>query len=212
MSNDWRQYQDDVAEAFRSLGASVEVEASVAGARGSHDIDVWAVFKQFGNVVKWMAECKQWQTSIPKEKVLSLYQIAQDVGADRAFLFSESGFQAGAVTSTQHTNLTLTNLAEFKSNAESDLFEIRLVSILKEAEQLHSLVKGLWLDERGGPLLTPGMDFDALVGLDGGILYFKYALQKALTRQFPVRFMDIVGNEVVVIKIGRSCCRMQELP
>ncbi len=198
MSNDWRQYQNDVAEAFRSLGATVEVEARVTGARGTHDIDVWATFKQFGNVVTWMAECKLWQTSIPKEKVVNLYQIVQDVGADRAFLFSESGFQAGAIKSTQHTNLTLTNLAEFKSNAESDLFEFRLVSILKEVEKLHSEVKGLWLDERGGPLFIPGMDFDALVSLDGGILYFKNSLQKALTRQFPLSFIDIVGSEVVL--------------
>ena len=40
----WREYQNQVADLFRSLGCLAEVEASVKGVRATHDIDVWVVF------------------------------------------------------------------------------------------------------------------------------------------------------------------------
>lgn len=72
------------------------------------DVLVHTVFAGVG--VTWVIECKLWKTAIPKEKVLTLAQVASDVGADRAFLLSESGFQAGAIRAAQNTNITLTSM------------------------------------------------------------------------------------------------------
>lgn len=44
-----------------------------------------------------VVENKLWGSPISKEKVLTLQQIANNVGADRSFLLSESGFQAGDI-------------------------------------------------------------------------------------------------------------------
>jgi hypothetical protein len=119
MASNWSEYQQEVAEFFRSLGCTAEIEKQIVGARGTHDVDVWVTFSVLGVETKWLVECKFWKSAVPKEKVLVLSQIAQDVGADRAFLLSESGFQAGAIRMAEKTNLTLSNLEELRANANS---------------------------------------------------------------------------------------------
>ena len=94
---DWKQYQEETAKFFRSLGCEAEVEAKVAGARAEHSIDVWVRFKRFGLESRWAIECKHWNSSVPKEKVLVLKSLVEDVGADRGILISAAGFQSGAV-------------------------------------------------------------------------------------------------------------------
>ncbi len=63
----------------------------------------------------WVVECKNWKTSVPKEKVATLTAILQDVGADRGFLLSETGFQSGALRMAAKANITLTSLADLAS-------------------------------------------------------------------------------------------------
>ena len=101
MKHAWQNYQDQVAALFRSLGLKSSTEAEVSGARSTHKIDVLISFPLLGQDVTWVVECKFWRARVPKEKVLALHQIAQDVGADRAFLFSENSFQPGAVEAAQ---------------------------------------------------------------------------------------------------------------
>src|SRR5262249_47525610 len=117
----WQDMQEQTAEFFRSLGCDAQVEAKVSGARGPHKIDVWVRFKKFGLETKWVVECKYWNSAIPKEKVLTLKSIVEDVGADRGVLISSANFQAGAIRAAEKTNITLTNLEELKETAKDDL-------------------------------------------------------------------------------------------
>ena len=55
-SGNWPDYQEAVAEAFRKLGCSAEVNKTVTGARGSHDIDVFVTFDNFGHECRWIIE------------------------------------------------------------------------------------------------------------------------------------------------------------
>lgn len=136
----WKQYQEEVAELFRSLGFTTKVEAQIGGARGLHKIDVHAIQAAYGFKITWIVECKYWNKAVPKEKVLVLSQIAADVGADRAFLLSESGFQSGAILATQNTNVTLTSLPDLRENTQAELTRIALAQI---ARQAYELEKGL---------------------------------------------------------------------
>ena len=107
---DWRRYQDDAAGFFASIALKSEVDARVEGARGVHKIDVLVSGKIHGLSIRWVIECKDWSVSIPKEKVIALQGIVQDIGADRGILLSEVGFQSGAIRSSRNTNVTLTSL------------------------------------------------------------------------------------------------------
>ncbi|MGB6093333.1 MAG: restriction endonuclease [Moheibacter sp.] len=132
----WNEYQQAVADFFRSIGAWAETDAIVKGVRGSHKIDVLVKLKHFGIDVIWIIECKFWKTSIPKEKILTLQQIVQDVGADRGLLMSESGFQAGAVKSASSSNITLSSLGELQDISSEELSKLKLRFISSKLQQL----------------------------------------------------------------------------
>ncbi len=133
---DWNTYQEDVATFFKSIGATAETNATVKGVRGTHQADVLVTLKQFGINVTWIIECKLWKTSVPKEKILTLQQIVQDIGADRGFLMSESGFQAGAIKSAQTSNVTLSSLPELQEIAAEELVNLKLKAVSVKLEEL----------------------------------------------------------------------------
>jgi hypothetical protein len=137
----WKKYQEDVAELLRSLGFTVTVEAKVSGARGMHAIDVLATQTAYGFPITWIVECKYWNKAVSKEKVLVLSQIAADVGADRGFLLSESGFQSGAVRAAQHTNVTLTSLPDLRENTQAELTRLGLAQIAQRAYALEKIAQ-----------------------------------------------------------------------
>lgn len=124
----WRDYQDAVAAAFRNLGCSAEVDATLPSARGPQKIDVYVTFWKFGHKCRWLIECKLWSAPVPKDFVHTLYGKVQNVGADRGLLFSESGFQSGARVAAQNTNILLQDsLEEFSRTAQLDLSRIPLI-------------------------------------------------------------------------------------
>jgi hypothetical protein len=84
----WQEYQNQVARLFADLGCTIEVEPTVQGARGRHKVDVLVRFPVFGLKSLWVIECKYWTSPIPKEKVLVLRSVVEDVGADRGILVS----------------------------------------------------------------------------------------------------------------------------
>jgi hypothetical protein len=114
----WSEYQTKAADFFVSLGLKAEVECKVAGARGVHVVDVYVSGKYGGIAFNWVVECKAWKTNIPKEKVMALSGIVQDVGADRGFLLSETGFQSGALLAARSSNITLSSLEDLSLSAE----------------------------------------------------------------------------------------------
>ncbi|WP_321942196.1 restriction endonuclease [Paraburkholderia tropica] len=124
---DWRAYQEATAEVFRQLGCNAQVDFRVTGARATHDIDVYATFLRSGILCTWVIECKLWKTRVPKEKVLALKSLIDDLGADRGIIVSEAGFQPGAQDAARGTNITLvTSLEEFASTALAATSEVPL--------------------------------------------------------------------------------------
>lgn len=121
-NHDWRRYQEDVAQFFRDQGNTVMVEADIQGVRAKHEIDVWVTFSRHGIECKWAIECKLWNRRVPKEKILALKSIVDDVGADRGLIISERGFQSGAKDAARDTNITLiSSLEDFKQTARTEL-------------------------------------------------------------------------------------------
>ncbi|UEG51392.1 restriction endonuclease [Mucilaginibacter daejeonensis] len=125
----WQEYQAAVSAFFKSIGGTATVDAPLKGVRGHHKIDVLVRLKVFGIEALWIVECKLWKTSVPKEKVLTLQQIVQDVGADRGFLMSESGFQSGTIKSANSSNITLSSLSELQDMAVEELIKLRFKSV-----------------------------------------------------------------------------------
>jgi hypothetical protein len=125
---DWKEYQEETAGFFRRQGCTAEVEARVQGVRAEHRIDVYVSFLRHGIKCNWVIECKLWNSRVPKEKVLALKSIVEDVGADRGLIISEEGFQPGAYDAARGTNITLVaSIDEFERTASTLANEIKLI-------------------------------------------------------------------------------------
>ena len=155
----WENYQLKAAEFFRSLGLTATVEKTVTGARGVHRIDVYVEGVSLGISFVWAVECKNWKTNVPKEKVAALTNVLQDVGADRGFLLSETGFQSGALRMAEKSNITLTSLADLASTvgdrhitAQVASLHLRLHNV---TTKLRALKKARYDDEFYPPTMEP---------------------------------------------------------
>jgi hypothetical protein len=184
MYTTWQQYQERVAECLRSFGFEVAIEAQVHGARGTHVIDVLATRVLFGVPTTWIAECKLWNRAVSKEKVLVLNQVAADVGADRAFLFSESGFQSGAISAVRNTNITLINLEDLCERGREEVDKAALQDLAREAHRLQS--RG---HDAFDPRLLPGDRGERILSLLSCLFELKtIAIPKAQSSEYPVPF------------------------
>ncbi|MDF9620331.1 restriction endonuclease [Pseudomonas entomophila] len=110
----WYQFQEDICSYFRSIGASAETNVTMQGVRTSHDVDVLVRTKYLGEDLVWIVEAKQWKSRVNKLQVLALRTIVEDVGADRAFIISEVGFQSGAYEAAESSNVKLKTYEELK--------------------------------------------------------------------------------------------------
>lgn len=194
MSAGWRRYQEDVAEVFRSMGFEATVEETLAGARASHVVDV-AVRLRIGGVgILWTVECKLWKSSVRKEQVMTLVQIAQDLGVDRAFLLSESGFQAGALTAVRSTNITLTDLQGLIAAADEDIRRRMLGELASHKARLEENIRGHLFDPHGEGLSLKATDFDEVTTLLGACFDAGLAINNALTERYPIRLSGLLAD------------------
>jgi restriction system protein len=123
---DWKDYQEEAAEFFRSLGLDAETDVTIQGVRTKHDIDVLVKSHHAGFDVTWLIECKHWKSKVSKLHVLGLREIVNDTGADRGILLAENGFQSGAIEAAALTNVHVTSLAETTNTASHEIRSMRL--------------------------------------------------------------------------------------
>jgi hypothetical protein len=196
-------YQEQAAIFFRSLTLSAEVEADIEGARGKHEIDVWVTGKLHTFDVRWVVECKDWKSNVPKEKVLALQAITQDVGADRGFLLSETGFQAGAVRCAHNTNITLASLEDLREQTKAYMIEATLAAVhLKLEKVIHDLhAATTWTVNRTKTRDGSASVFGSVPGgveLTGRLSILQHTVFRALHEGFPIVY-DFTKDERPVL-------------
>jgi len=186
----WREFQEKVASLFRDLGCSAEVEASVKGVRATHKIDVWVVFERFGLEHRWVVECKDWGTPVPKEKVLALKTAVDDVGADKGLLVAESGFQPGAFAAATSTNVLLTTFANLQALAESDVQSVILEDLERRVITLSSRAGAFLNTDRGAKTSVmmrarPGVDMNDYLKIQALLSILEGGFRSVKVGRFP---------------------------
>jgi len=134
MAATWQEYQEEVAEFFRSVGAETKVDHVIKGVRTTHAIDVFVKLYYVGFDVVWIVECKHWNRKVSKLHVLALREIVSDIGADRGILLCEAGFQSGAMEAATLTNVHVKSLAELRGTASADINAMRLRELFDRTE------------------------------------------------------------------------------
>lgn len=188
---EWNEYQERVAEFFRSLGFDADTNVTIEGVRTSHDIDVLvrSSFRSFA--ITWLVECKLWKRRVPKEKVFALRQIVDDVGADKGLVMSESGYQKGALEAAQRANVQLISLQALRETARYELALARLRQIYAQvetfAERYWALPKSTRIDYGLRQDLRPG-------GYHGDrvLITVRTCAIRALLHGFPVVYDEVL--------------------
>jgi hypothetical protein len=140
-SPDWYNFQEEICKHFVSIGAEAKTNQTIQGVRTRHDIDILVRTKFLGEDLTWIIEAKHWKSNVPKEKVLALRTIVDDIGADRGFIVSQIGFQSGAYEAAENTNITLKTFDELKQ-ISSDLIQEEILKAYKIRASL--LTKKYW--------------------------------------------------------------------
>lgn len=186
----WKDYQEEAAEHFRSLGLNAVTDATVQGIRTSHDVDVLVTSKHAGFEVRWIVECKQWAERVSKLHVLALREIVSDLGADRGILLSESGFQSGAIEAANLTNVKVTSLAEARASSEHEINAMRLRDLYDRMEWC----KLTYWDMSKSRRIEFGLRPDLFeTGYSGAVVLgsLEELLRKSLRGRFPFETEDV---------------------
>ena len=89
----WLQQTDGAFRSFR-----VEHQARIQGSSGEYAFDAIAEFEALGGAkFLVLVECKRHADPVKRDDVITIEGKLQDVGAQKAMLFSTSGFQRGAL-------------------------------------------------------------------------------------------------------------------
>jgi len=179
MAVEWRTYQQQAANFFRKLGFTAQVEHEVEGARGVHKVDAYIEGAIHGIPFKWIVECKAWNSNIPKEKVMALAAIVQDIGADKGFLLSETGFQSGAVRAANKTNISLSSLEDLAIAAKDEFVDAVIGGLnwrLHKAQIRLRAIKKKEFDDEYFPPMT---------SILGELFILQFVLEDALKNEYP---------------------------
>lgn len=182
MTVEWREYQQQAADFFQKFGLTAYVEHEVEGVRGVHTVDVYVEGSFHGILFRWVVECKAWKSNVPKEKVMALASIVQDVGADRGFLLSETGFQSGAVRAARKTNVTLSSLEDLAGAAEENFVDAAIGGLnwrlYKARNRLRAIKKEKYDDEY----------FPPMTSIITELFVLESVLEDALKNEYPILY------------------------
>lgn len=119
----WQALQIEVGRILNECGFDVEVEKKTPAVRGAVELDVYAEETVRGRKYAIACECKYWKSRIPQNVVHGFRTVVQDIGANIGYIISMEGFQSGAVSASDLTNLKLVTWEEFQDIFEESWFE-----------------------------------------------------------------------------------------
>jgi hypothetical protein len=119
----WQDLQADVARLLAECGFDVEVEKTLATARGAVEIDVYAEEQVRGRKYTIICECKFWRNRVPQNVIHGFRTVVSDIGANVGYVISLNGFQSGSFAASELTNIQLVTWEQFQEAFEESWFE-----------------------------------------------------------------------------------------
>lgn len=110
----WQDLQTQVALILEECGFDVEVEKKIQTVRGEVELDVYAEEIIKGRKYSIAVECKNWRNNIPQSVVHSFRTVIADLGINSGYIVAKKGFQSGAFSAVDLTNIELLTWSEFQ--------------------------------------------------------------------------------------------------
>ncbi|ELB2044435.1 restriction endonuclease [Vibrio parahaemolyticus] len=112
--SNWKDLQSGVCKILNEVGISAELEQKIKTPRGSVEIDVYGVDRNSVEQIKYIIECKNWGKPVAQHVVHSFTTVLQETGGHIGILVSKEGFQEGARSYINNTNIVAFTYAEFQ--------------------------------------------------------------------------------------------------
>ena len=98
--------------------------------RGQVEIDVFGQEAVEGRTYTVLCECKNWTARVPQNVIHGFRTVVADSGANLGYIISTAGFQSGALTATELTNVRLVTWPEFQTEFEPSWIKHHLLPTL----------------------------------------------------------------------------------
>jgi restriction system protein len=128
----WENLQDAVGAVLRECGFTVEIEKKLDTARGTVEIDVYSEEPINRRKYVILCECKHWKQRVPQNVIHAFRSVVADSGANLGYIISSAGFQSGALTAVDLTNVRLMTWWEFQEEFEATWIERYLRPLFDE--------------------------------------------------------------------------------
>ncbi len=133
--SNWKELQELTAHYFNYSGYDATTPCKIETVRGNVEVDVYVrAKKEMGENI--ICECKFWDTPIPQEKIHAFRTVINDSGASLGIIISKVGFQKGAYSSANNSNIKLLTWEEFLELLFDKWFEFRERRVLKMVQPL----------------------------------------------------------------------------
>lgn len=131
----WRELQELTAYYFNYSGYDAITPCKIETVRGNVEVDVYVrAEKELGENI--ICECKFWDTPIPQEKIHAFRTVINDSGASLGIIISKVGFQKGAYSSANNSNIKLLTWEEFLELLFEKWFKFRQKRLLEIVQPL----------------------------------------------------------------------------
>jgi hypothetical protein len=160
----WRKFEKVTAgvQKFTEMGATVIHDDRIRGKNSKRlrQIDVSVRFKQGLSDYLLIVECKLAKRKVSLEKIESLITKMRDVGADRAIMVTNHGYQVGAIETARAHNIDLRTLTEQVHDWTSVVkSEVRSFPFFAGAEFDHDPLEAPLTQQRWSPVTYEAIKF-----------------------------------------------------
>jgi len=112
----WEALEEAVRGILAECAMTAERQVPIALPRGGvATVDVRATEVVHGISSTIICECKNWKSNIPQEVVFGFRTVMIEAGANRGYVISKAGFQAGAILAAHATNIELVTFEAFQA-------------------------------------------------------------------------------------------------
>ncbi len=134
--NSWQDLQQQVGKILAECGFTVEIEKKTTGVRGEVEFDVYAEELVNGRCYRIAVECKYWKARVPQNVVHSFRTTTADMGVNMGYIISMNGFQSGAKTAAELTNVEMHTWEEFQNIFLHTWYDNHFTKRIKELSPL----------------------------------------------------------------------------
>jgi hypothetical protein len=138
----WQELEKMVLQAFLEMRYKAERNFEVSTVRGKVKIDVYAENEQNPIPTIILCECKHWNKNVDQNVVYSFRSICDDIGAHYGLIISKKGFQSGAETTREATNIHLLDFDQFQQTFYDEWRNGVFMTLTQMRDKLIPLVPG----------------------------------------------------------------------